>query len=84
MLAKGPLALTIALILGAASVAKANDHDKQDHGGFDIGPRGQCFVPPDCDEGRDQGGYRHRRALRGFAYAPEFRYRHRHDLHRER
>jgi hypothetical protein len=76
MLAKSMLALAGALVLGV-SVAQANESSKDAYGesGADIGPLGQCFVPPDC--GRDQGRiYSHRTGFNGFAYVPAPRYRH--------
>ena len=64
MLRKRKLAMAAAIMLGAASAAQAaNDNQSRDRGGTDIGPLGQCFVPPDCD----QGGYRYRRGSYGFA-----------------
>jgi hypothetical protein len=72
--------------LGAASVAQAaNDNQSRDRGGYDIGPMGQCFVPPDCDQGRDDLGYGRRYGRYafgrygyggyGYAYAPRYFYR---------
>ena len=76
MLTKIKLVAAAALMLGAASAAQAaNDNQSRDRGGYDIGPLGQCFVPPDC--GRE--GYRYRRGAYGFAYVPEYHYGH----HRE-
>ena len=81
MLTKSKLAVAAVLILGAASAAQAaNDNQSRDRGGSDIGPLGQCFVPPDCG----QEGYRHRRGSYGFAYVPDYRYRHHREWRRER
>jgi hypothetical protein len=75
MLTKFKLLAAAALILGAASAAQAaNDNQSRSRGGYDIGPLGQCFVPPDCG----QEGYRHRSGANGFAYVPADHYgRHR-------
>lgn len=43
MLSMTKLALTAALVLGAASVAQANDNDRNDRGGYRVGPLGQSF-----------------------------------------
>jgi hypothetical protein len=61
-------------MLGAASAAQASDHEES--GGFDIGPLGQCFVPPDCGHGRILQRREYRNGPYGFAYVPEYRYRH--------
>jgi opacity protein-like surface antigen len=37
------LALAAALVLGAASAVQANDIDRNDRGGFRVGPMGQHF-----------------------------------------
>jgi hypothetical protein len=37
------LALAAALVLGAASAVQANDNDRNDRGGFRVGPMGQHF-----------------------------------------
>jgi hypothetical protein len=77
MLAKTKVAVAAALMLGAVSAAQAaNDNQSRDRGGSDIGPLGQCFVPPDC------GGYRYYRnpyayGWYGFAYMPASRYHYR-------
>ncbi|HEY2228767.1 MAG TPA: hypothetical protein VGI22_13705 [Xanthobacteraceae bacterium] len=77
MLAKTKVAVAAALMLGAVSAAQAaNDNQSRDRGGSDIGPLGQCFVPPDC------GGYRYHRnpyayGSYGFAYMPASRYHYR-------
>jgi hypothetical protein len=49
MLTKISIAFAAALILGTASAALANNSGRgPTQGGFDIGPLGQCFRPPDC------------------------------------
>jgi len=65
MLHTWKFALAAALLLGGVSVASASS-DSRSGGGYDIGPMGQCFVPSDCDQGRDQQG--------GGAYAYAYRY----------
>jgi hypothetical protein len=42
------IALAGALMLGSASAALAGGNSGEYSGGFDIGPLGQCFSPPDC------------------------------------
>jgi hypothetical protein len=37
------LALAAALVLGAASAVQANDNDRNDRGGYRVGPLGQSF-----------------------------------------
>jgi hypothetical protein len=61
------LAAATVVMLGAASAAYASDHENQS-GGFDIGPLGQCFVPPDCGQGQAAAP---RRGFSGYAYAPD-------------
>jgi hypothetical protein len=85
MLTKIKFAVAAALVVGAVSAASAaNDNQSQNRGGADFGPLGQCFAPPDCDWRGDQQGYRSRKGLHGFAYAPDSRYRHHRDSRRER
>jgi hypothetical protein len=43
MLNTTKLALAAALTLGAVSVAQANDNDRNDRGGYRVGPLGQSF-----------------------------------------
>jgi hypothetical protein len=43
MFTTAKLALAAALVLGAASAVQANDNDRNDRGGFRIGPMGQHF-----------------------------------------
>ncbi len=52
MMTKTKIAFVAALILGSASAALASG-DGPSHEGFDIGPLGQCFVPPDCGDKHD-------------------------------
>jgi hypothetical protein len=73
MLTKGKLALAAVMMLGVASTAQASDHGE--NGGFDIGPLGQCFVPPDCGHGSLRAR-EYRNGPYGFAYVPGYRYRH--------
>jgi hypothetical protein len=37
--------------------ASGNRGSGEYHGGFDIGPLGQCFNPPDCGRHEDINGY---------------------------
>ena len=67
------LCLLAAGIVGAAAPAFANDRDRNDRGGIDVGPLGQCFDlthPSQC-RGYARGGYAY-----GYAYgfAPFNRY----------
>ena len=43
MLNMTKLALAAALALGAVSAAQANDNDRNDRGGYRVGPLGQSF-----------------------------------------
>jgi hypothetical protein len=43
------LCLLAAGILGAAAPAFANDRNRNDRGGIDVGPLGQCFDPGSAD-----------------------------------
>jgi len=81
MLTKIKVVAAAALMLGAASAAQAaNDNQSIDRGGYDVGPLGQCFVPPDCG----RSGYRYRSGAYGFAYVPGYRYGHRREWRHER
>jgi hypothetical protein len=72
--------LAAAAIFGAASAAQGagSQTDPESRDGADIGPLGQCFVPPDCDPDEDaQGGpYYYARpyaSARGpYAYARQY------------
>lgn len=85
MLMKGKLTAAAAAIvfglLSASSIAQAGSN-KSGRGGFDIGPLGQCFDPPDCGRNPGDRGYRHYRhgysryGRYGYAYVPGWRYRH--------
>jgi hypothetical protein len=81
MLKTSMLALATVVALGAAPAAYASDHEES--GGYDIGPLGQCFAPPDC------GGQasRARAYVPGFyryGYVPDHRYHRERDWHRAR
>ena len=86
MLTKTTAFLASALIVGTASAALANDNSANsgETGGSDIGPLGQCFVPPDCGQGRDSRAYEYRTVPYGFAYVPAHPNHHRRDWHRAR
>jgi hypothetical protein len=69
MLRKITMALAVAAIVGGASVAQANDNDRNDRGGFRYGPYGQRMGGT---------GFRphwrgHTGAYFGLAYAPRHR-----------
>ena len=67
------LCLLAAGIVGAAAPAFANDRDRNDRGGIDVGPLGQCFdlTHPSACRGYARGRYAY-----GYAYgfAPFNRY----------
>jgi hypothetical protein len=65
-----------AVLLVAGSAAGASEHNRES-GGYDVGPLGQCFVPPDCGQGR----YAQSRGISGFAYAPQHPTRRHHEIH---
>jgi hypothetical protein len=71
MFTKTKLALAAALVLGAASAVQANDNDRNDTGGYRVGPLGQHF--------QGANPVYHRSMWRGrydYAYVPGFRFRH--------
>jgi hypothetical protein len=74
---KTTIALATALIIGTLGSAYAGA--ERDSGGYDIGPMGQCFSPPDCGNGASQS-----RADKAFAYVPGHRTVHRPDSQRAR
>ena len=84
MLTKITALLTAAFIVGTASAALANDNSANsgETGGSNIGPLGQCFVPPDCGQTRSLQGYRTNPY--GFAYVPQRHSHHHRDWHRAR
>jgi hypothetical protein len=71
------LALAAALVLGAASAVQANDNDRNDRGGYRVGPLGQSFqganpaYHPSMRYGYDYGDG-------AYAFAPEYRFAPRH------
>jgi hypothetical protein len=72
MMSKTSIAiLAAATIFGAASAGQASGskNDASSRGGSDIGPLGQCFMPPDCDPGRDQQGGPYAYARPAYGYA---------------
>jgi hypothetical protein len=73
MISKTVIALGTVLVLGTLGTAYAGSD--RDSGGYDIGPLGQCFAPPDCGQARNQRGYY------GYAYVPDRR-QHPHVWHR--
>ena len=61
------LCLFAAGILGAAAPAFASDNHRNDRGGIDVGPLGQCFDPGSADcRAYARGGY-------GYSFAPTHR-----------
>jgi opacity protein-like surface antigen len=77
MLSMTKLALAAALVLGAASAASANDNDRNDQGGYRVGPLGQSF------EGANPAYHPSmRREMRhgygAYAFAPDYRFPYRH------
>lgn len=78
--------LAAALLVGTAPATLANDNaaNTGETGGSDIGPLGQCFVPPDCGQARGAQGYDYRAGPYGFAYVPARPYHHRRDWRRAR
>jgi hypothetical protein len=68
MLSMTKLALAAALVLGAASAVQANDNDRNDRGGFRVGPMGQTFpgANPAYHPSMRYGG-------RAYAYVPGYR-----------
>ena len=61
----------LAAVISSAAPALASDNDRDDRGGFDIGPLGQCFDARACG-----GGYygAYPGAYYGYAYGPQPRY----------
>ena len=61
----------LAAVISSAAPTFASDNDRDDRGGFDIGPLGQCFDARACGGayyGAYPGGYY------GYAYGPQPRY----------
>ena len=61
----------LAAVISSAAPTFASDTDRDDRGGFDIGPLGQCFDARACGGayyGAYPGGYY------GYAYGPQPRY----------
>jgi hypothetical protein len=70
MFTTAKLALAAALVLGAASAVQANDNDRNDRGGFRVGPMGQSFG------GANPAYHRSMRYGYGdgaYAFVPDFR-----------
>jgi len=68
------LCMFAAGLLGAAAPAFASDNNREDRGGIDVGPLGQCFdlTHPSACRGYARGRY----AYGGYAFgfAPSYRY----------
>ena len=73
MLTKTTLALAAVLALGTASAVQANDNDRNDKGGYRVGPLGQSFsgANPAYHRSMRQGGS-------AFAFVPDYRFSYRH------
>jgi hypothetical protein len=74
MLNMTKLALAAALVLGAASAASANDNDRNDRGGYRVGPLGQSFGGANPAYHRSYGRY----GEGAFAFVPGYRFPYRH------
>ena len=78
MLHMTKLALAAALALGAVSVAQANDNDRNDRGGYRVGPLGQSF------QGANPAYHPSMRYGDGaYAFVPGYRFPYRHDRRRD-
>jgi opacity protein-like surface antigen len=72
MLTKTTLALAAVLALGTASAVQANDNDRNDRGGYRVGPLGQSF------QGANPAYHRSMRHGDGaFAFVPDYRFSYR-------
>jgi opacity protein-like surface antigen len=84
MLSMTKLALAAALVLGAASAASANDNDRNDRGGYRVGPLGQSFqganpaYHPSMRYGMRYGDGRYGDGDGAFAFVPGYRFMDRH------
>jgi hypothetical protein len=67
------LALAAVLVFGAASAVQANDNDRNDRGGFRVGPMGQQF--PGANPAFHPS-MRHQHRV--YAYVPDYRIPFRH------
>jgi opacity protein-like surface antigen len=71
-------ALAAALALGAVSAAQANDNDRNDRGGYRVGPLGQSF------QGANPAYHPSMRYGDGaYAFVPGYRFTYRHDRRRD-
>jgi hypothetical protein len=61
----------LAAVISSAAPALASDNDREDRGGFGIGPLGQCFDARACG-GAYYGAYPP--GYYGYAYEPQPRY----------
>jgi hypothetical protein len=77
MLNMTKLALAAALVLGAASAASANDNDRNDRGGYRVGPYGQSFAGANpAYHPSMRYGWRYGEGA--YAFAPGYRFPYRH------
>jgi|HubBroStandDraft_6_1064221.scaffolds.fasta_scaffold627094_1 hypothetical protein len=71
-------ALAAALALSAVSVAQANDNDRNDRGGYRVGPLGQSFQGANPAY-HPSMRYEERYGDGAYAFVPGFRFSNRHD-----
>jgi opacity protein-like surface antigen len=79
MLNMTKLALAAALALGAVSVAQANDNDRNDRGGYRVGPLGQSF--PGANPAYHPS-MRYGDRYNAYAFVPGYGFLYRHDRRR--
>ena len=73
MMSKTMTALATAMILAITPAAQANDRDKDDVGGFHIGPLGQPMGYPYAWGANAPWSYYRGRGYRSYGYAPRGR-----------
>jgi hypothetical protein len=74
MFTKAKLALAVVLVLGAASAVQANDKDRNDTGGYRVGPLGQTFQGANPAYHRSaRPHYSVRQGDGAYAFVPEYR-----------
>jgi hypothetical protein len=76
------LALAATLALGAVSVAQANDNDRNDRGGYRVGPLGQSFQGANPAYHRSMR-YGERYGEGAYAFVPGYHFPYRHDRRRD-
>jgi hypothetical protein len=79
MLSMTKLALAAALVLGSAFTASASDNDRNDRGGYRVGPMGQSFAGANpAYHPSMRHGWRH--GYGAYAFVPGYRFPNRHEL----